>query len=177
MRASKLKSLSMIKPSNLWCDNWSIFVASWRKLCKLAVSSVSLCCNVFQVPRSSSRYWWTFCFQLTISRYSRGHKRNEKLDNWLKTDFYLNFSVILYIARVYVGFSSVEKTIMNVLSVDRTSMGIKSIHSLLRIHCQPSLLAAKDVSRERRLRFDPKKFHADNVALSAIWSTSADWSK
>ena len=130
MRASKLQSLSMIKPSNLWCDNWSIFVASWRKLCKLAVSSVSLCCNVFQVPRSSSRYWWTFCFQLTISRYSRSHKRNEKLDNWLKTDFYLNFSVILYLARVYVSFSGVEKTIMNVLFVDRTSMGMKSIHSL-----------------------------------------------
>ena len=45
---------------------------------------------------------------------------------------------------------------MNVLSVDRTSMGIKSIHSLLRIHCLPSLLAAKNVSRERRLRFAPQ---------------------
>ena len=47
------------------------------------------------------------------------------MDNWLKTDFYLNYSVILYLAREYVSFFSVEKTIMNVLSVDRTSMGIK----------------------------------------------------
>ena len=148
MRASKLKSLSMIKLSNLWCDNWSIFVASWRS-CKLAVSSVSYVVTFFQITPSSSRYWWTFCFQLTISRYSPSHKGNEKLDNWLNTDFYLNFSVILYLVRVYVSFSS----------VDRTSMGIKSIHSLLRIHCQPSLLAAKDVSRERRLRFAPQKFH------------------
>ena len=60
---------------------------------------------------------------------------------------------------------------MNVLSVDRTSMGIKSIHSLLRIHFQPSLLAAKDVSPERRLRFDPKKFHTDNVAFGVDTQT------
>ena len=62
--------------------------------------------------------------------FSSQEERELKLDNWLKTYFYLNFLVTLYLARVYVSFSSVEKTIMKVLSVDRTSTGIKSIHSL-----------------------------------------------
>ena len=59
---------------------------------------------------------------------SQEERAKLKLDNWLKTYFHLNFSVTLYLARVYVTFSSVEETIMNVLSVDRTSTGIKSIH-------------------------------------------------
>ena len=51
---------------------------------------------------------------------SQEERAKLKLDNWLKTFFHLNFSVTLYLARVYVTFSSVEETIMNVLSVDRT---------------------------------------------------------
>ena len=52
MCASKLRSLSMIKPSNLWCDNWSIFVASRRSF-KVAVSSLSLCCDLFPVTSNA----------------------------------------------------------------------------------------------------------------------------
>ena len=48
MCASKLRSLAMIKPSNLWCNHWSIFVASGRSF-KVAVSALSLCCNLFPV--------------------------------------------------------------------------------------------------------------------------------
>ena len=43
----------MIKPSNLWCDNWLIFVASRRSF-KVAVYSQSLCCNLF--PVTSKRF-------------------------------------------------------------------------------------------------------------------------
>ena len=70
--------------------------------------------------------------------FSSQEERELKLDNWLKTYFYLNFLVTLYLARVYVSFSSVEKTIMKVLSVDRTSTGSNQF-----IACQPSLLAAR----------------------------------
>ena len=52
MCASKLRSLSMIKPSNLWCDYLSIFVASRRSF-KVAVSSLSLCCNLFPVTSNA----------------------------------------------------------------------------------------------------------------------------
>ena len=49
---SKLRFLSMIKPCNLWCDIWVIFVAL-RHSCKLAVSTWSLCCNLFPVTSNA----------------------------------------------------------------------------------------------------------------------------
>ena len=50
--ASKLRFLSMIKPSNLWCNIWLIFVALWCG-CELAVSTQSLCCNLFLVTSNA----------------------------------------------------------------------------------------------------------------------------
>ena len=50
--SSKLRSLSMIKPCNLWCDIWVIFVVL-RHSCKLAVSTRSLCCNLFPVTSNA----------------------------------------------------------------------------------------------------------------------------
>ena len=52
MWASKVRYLSMIKPNNVWCDNRSIFVASRRSF-KVAVSSLSLCCNFFPVTSNA----------------------------------------------------------------------------------------------------------------------------
>ena len=42
----------MIKPCNLWCDIWVIFVAL-RHSCKLPVSTWSLCCNLFLVTSNA----------------------------------------------------------------------------------------------------------------------------
>ena len=50
--SSKKRSLSMIKPCNLWCDIWVIFVAL-RHSCKLAVSTWSLCCNLSPVTSNA----------------------------------------------------------------------------------------------------------------------------
>ena len=52
MCASKLRSLLMMKPCNLWCDIWVMFVVLWRS-CKLAVSTHSLCCNLFPVTSNA----------------------------------------------------------------------------------------------------------------------------
>ena len=78
MCAPKLRSLSMIKRSNLWCNIWLIFVAL-RCSCKLAVSAWSLCCNLFSVTSNALVFLllmynlvfsWPFLNILQISRKS-----------------------------------------------------------------------------------------------------------
>ena len=49
---SKLRFLSMIKPCNWWCDIWVIFVVLSHS-CKLAVSTWSLCGNLFPVTSNA----------------------------------------------------------------------------------------------------------------------------
>ena len=58
----------MIKPSNLWCDNWSIFVASRRSV-KVAVSSLSLCCNLFPVTSNALVFSVLEMVQSRAARY------------------------------------------------------------------------------------------------------------
>ena len=49
---TKLRFLSMIKPCNWWCDIWVIFVVLSHS-CKLAVSTWSLCGNLFPVTSNA----------------------------------------------------------------------------------------------------------------------------
>ena len=78
MCASKLRSLSMIKPSNLWCDYLSIFVASRRSF-KVAVSSLSLCCNLFPVTSNALVFSVLMYILFSVDHFSIFSKSLERV--------------------------------------------------------------------------------------------------
>ena len=67
----------MIKPSNLWCDNLSIFVASSHSF-KVAVSSLSLCCNLFPVTSNALVFSVLMYILFSVDHFSISSKSLER---------------------------------------------------------------------------------------------------
>ena len=90
MCASKLRSLSLIKPSNLSCDNWSTFVASRRSF-KVAVSTQSLCCKLFPVTSNVLVFSLLMYILFSVDHFSIFSKSLERA--WVKDVILFQFAL------------------------------------------------------------------------------------